>query len=107
MALLDLVEGVDLAIIIDAVVGPPPGSIQVLELERISRELPAGFSSHGIGVGQIVALAREVLAKPPRAVKFVAVGIEQPRRYEAALSPAVRAAVEPAADAVLHLTSSD
>jgi hydrogenase maturation protease len=105
MALLDLVDGVDLAIIVDAVVGPPPGSIQVLDLEGISREPPGGFSSHGIGVGQVIALAREVLAKPPRAVKFIAMGIEQPRRYATALSPTVRAALEPAADAVLHLIS--
>jgi hydrogenase maturation protease len=107
MALLDLVQGVELAIVIDAVVGPPPGSILVLELEGISRDPPGRFSSHGIGVGQVVALAREVLAKPPRAVKFVAVGIEPPRRYATALSPTVRAALEPAADAVLHLLSRD
>jgi hydrogenase maturation protease len=107
MALLDLVEGIDSVIIVDALVGLPPGSIHVLDLEAISREPAAGFSSHGIGVGQAIALAREALGKPPREVRFVVVGIELPRRYSTALSPAIRAAVAKAAEAVMKLTSGN
>jgi len=105
--LVDLAEGVDSLIVVDALVGPPPGSIHVLDLDAISREPPGGFSSHGIGVGQAIALAREVLAHPPREVKFVTVGIEPPTRYSTGLSPSIRAAVAQAADRVLHLTSGD
>jgi hydrogenase maturation protease len=107
MHLLDLVDGIDLVIVVDAIVGPPPGSIQVLDLEDVSREPRGGFSSHGIGVGQAIALAREVLAHPPREVKFVTVGIDLPNRYSTALSPPIRAAVAQAADLVLDLTSRD
>ena len=105
MALLELIDGVDSVIIVDALVGPPPGSIHVLDLKAVSSEPPAGFSSHGIGVGQAIALAGEVLANPPRSVKFVGVGIERPRRYSMALSPPIRAAVERAVEVVFELIS--
>jgi len=104
-ALLDLVEGVDSVIVVDAIVGPPPGSVHVLDLEAISRAKPGNFSSHGIGVGQAIALARELLANPPREIRLVGVGIEAPRRYSTALSPLIRAAVARAAEVVLSLTS--
>ena len=107
MALLDLVDGVDSVIVVDALVGPPAGSIEVLDLEAISTEPPGGFSSHGIGVGQVIALAREVLSKPPREVKFVGVGIVPPRRYSNELTPPIRAAVARAAEVVLNLIAGD
>jgi hydrogenase maturation protease len=105
--LLDLVDGVESVIVVDALVGPPQGPIHVLDLEAVSCESPAAVSSHGFGAGQALALAREVLARPPREVKFVAVAIDAPRRYSTGLSPAIRDAVPRVVEAVLDLTSRD
>jgi hydrogenase nickel incorporation protein HypA/HybF len=104
-ALIELMDNADSVIVIDALIGRPPGSIHVLDLESLSRDPPSGLSSHGIGVAQAVALAHAVLANPPRELKIVAIGIDAPRGHSIGLSPLVRAAVPSAADLVLMLTS--
>ena len=102
-ALIELLEGADRVIVVDALVGRPPGSIHVLDLESLSLAPPSGLSSHGLGVAQAIALAFEVLSQPPRELKVVAVGIEQPRRHSSTLSSAVADAVTRAAETVLQL----
>jgi hydrogenase maturation protease len=104
-SLIELLDNADSAIVIDALVGRPAGSIHVFDLESLSLEPPSGWSSHGIGVAQALALAHAVLADPPRELKIVAIGIDSPRRHSTGLSALVAAAVPLAVDLVLRLTS--
>lgn len=101
---LDAVSGAEAVVLVDAVrSGSRPGAIYVVDLGRTRLAEAAGFraSSHGIGLGEAIELARALGELPERAAL---VGIEG-ARFEpgAALSPAAAAAVPDAVRAVESL----
>jgi len=102
--LLEEWEGAKLAVVIDAVLrsgaaGPAPGRTFRLELDRAAAGPAAGVSSHGLGLGDAISLARVLDMLPERlivhAVEITDCG------FGAGLSPAVAAAVPAVAAAVL------
>ena len=104
--LLLLLEPSTTVIVVDAAVGASPGQVLVLSTADLAREGVKTVSSHGVGVGEIVELAR--LLSPDRvgtSIHLVAITIERPDRFRATLSPNVVAAIARAADRVLDLAT--
>ena len=98
-ALLEALEGVKHAVIVDAARAGdcPPGSLRWLDGRGLEGERAA--SSHGFGLAEALALAR-ALGDAPRRVDVLAIAAV---RFEGdALSEPVRAAVPLAARAVLE-----
>lgn len=100
--LIDHLEGLDLAVVVDAVrTGSAPGTVHRVEVT--DGPLPAGLglaSTHAFGVGEAIELAR-ALGKAPRRV--VVVGVEG-RAFGMGdpVTPEVEAALPGAADEVLR-----
>ena len=96
--LLSLVEEGRRVVVIDAVVGGAPGSVMRLDARALASG-PAPLSSHGIGVAEALELARTLYGEGAVArVEIVGVAIDRPAAgARIGLSPAVAAAVEPAA----------
>jgi len=101
--LLDCWEGAELAVVCDAVCsGAAPGRLH--RFEAHAAPLPASvrsaLSSHGIGLAEVVELARRLGRLPRRLVIF---GIEG-RCFDpgAPLSPEVAAAIPRVAEAILQ-----
>jgi hydrogenase maturation protease len=95
LALLDLWDGADVAVVIDAVSsGAGPGTIHRLEAgaEPLPVRLRSSTSTHAVGLGEAIELARALGRLPTRLIVF---GIEG-ERFEAgaALTPAVAEAVD-------------
>lgn len=101
-SLLDLWDGADRAVVVDAVAaGGEPGA--VTRWDASARALPSSFtgsSTHALSVAQAIELGRTLGRLPAR---VVVVGVEG-ARYESGteLTPAVQRAVEPAAGAVIE-----
>ncbi len=97
LRLLDAWNGADLAIVVDAVSsGAPSGTVH--RFDATSEPVPSTVfrgSTHALGVGDAIELARTLGRLPDRVLVF---GIEG-ERFTAGeqLSPAVAAAVEPLA----------
>lgn len=73
VALLELWEGVDLTVVIDAVrSGAPPGTVQRFEAQE--RALPStvafGISTHGVGLAETIELARSLRKLPKRLIVY-------------------------------------
>jgi hydrogenase maturation protease len=103
LALLDMWEGADAVVLVDAIrCGGAPGSIR--RIDATSAPIPErlrGFSStHAVGLGEAIELARTLHRLPARVVLF---GVEG-RRFDAGsgLSEEVQAVIASVADAVLH-----
>ena len=99
--LLDLLDGAERVVIVDAVrTGAPPGALH--RLDAAAGPLPArsaGHSTHGLGLADGLELARALGRLPASAL---VVGIEAAGDEPGgALSPQVAAAIEPAAALVL------
>ena len=95
--LLTTLEGVDAAILIDAVeAGLAPGEIVRLADEAIDARAETLFSSHGLGVGQALQLGRSLGRLPPRLILFgVQLSVSPlPETAEAPLSKSVTAAID-------------
>jgi hydrogenase maturation protease len=102
--LMWLLEGPTSVVIVDAAVGARPGQVMVLDTADLARGAVQPVSSHGVGVREVVELAR--LLSRDRvgvSIRIVAIGIERPDRFRAELSPNVAAATMRAADCVLAL----
>ncbi|WP_457029687.1 hydrogenase maturation protease [Kitasatospora sp. P5_F3] len=99
--LITLWEGVDLAVVVDAAHSHPgrPGRVHRLELNggRLSRPV-AATSSHGLGLGEAVELARELDRLPGHLVVYAVEGADI--SLGTGLSAAVAAVVEPLADRI-------
>ena len=98
---IDAIEGCDAAVLVDASAsGAAPGTIH--RFDASDEAVPARSlrsSTHAFGVGEAVELAR-ALGKLPGVV--VVYGVEgQEFAAGEGLSPAVAAAIDPAAEAVL------
>jgi hydrogenase maturation protease len=102
--LLDLWEGTDLAVVIDAVhSGRPAGDVLVLDVTTAPLRVGAWSAggSHALGLAAAVELGR-VLGRLPR--RLVLVGVEvRGSTAGADVTPAVADAVDAATDAVLEL----
>jgi hydrogenase maturation protease len=100
--LVERLSGIDLAVVVDAVrSGARPGTVH--RVESLDAPLPRDIglaSTHAVGVADAIELAR-LLGGGPRRV--LVVGVEG-RAFGLgdAVTPEVRAAVEPAAAAVLE-----
>jgi hydrogenase maturation protease len=100
--LLDLWDGADLAVVVDALRrdGGVPGSVQVVDLASAAAATSLR-TSHGLGVADALRLGAVLERLPGRvAVVGVDVGVVT---AGPGLSPAVTAAVPRAADAVVRL----
>jgi hydrogenase maturation protease len=97
--LLDEMEGFDRVVVVDAVQtgGHPPGTVHSLAAGALHG--PAGPSPHAVGLPSALALARAAGAPVPRHVWLVLVEVEELDTVGEGLSPAVAAAVGPAAAA--------
>jgi hydrogenase maturation protease len=92
-ALVDALEGVEAAVLVDASrAGLPPGTVH--EPARAALREARALSSHGLGAHGALALA-EALGRSPRRLAVVAV--EAASLAGDGLSPAVRAAIPEAA----------
>ena len=98
--LLDEMEGFDRVVVVDAVrTGVhPPGAVLSFPLEQL--RAPEGPSPHSIGLPSALARARAAGAPVPSRVHVVAVEVEDMETVGEGLTPAVAAAVAPAAEAV-------
>lgn len=101
--IIDLVQTAERVIVLDALLGPgAPGDVRCVAAGELDSEALASVSTHGLGIGQAIALARilEPAGVSP-AIVIVGVTIRRPRRQAEGLSPAVARAVPRAVAAVL------
>lgn len=99
--LIEAWAGVGLTIVIDAIEGAHPGRVHRIEPEheRVIGRLPSATSSHAIGLGEVIELARSIGRLPPRMVVF---GIEGDSfDLGARISPPVAARLGELAESVL------
>jgi hydrogenase maturation protease len=100
--LIDVFGGADVALVVDAVsTGAPAGTVHRFDVSDVP--LPSrGFrsSTHALGIGDAVELARALGRLPARTVVFGVEGSGFPARE--GMSPAVTDAVERASAAVLE-----
>jgi hydrogenase maturation protease len=100
--LIDAWQGARLAVVVDAVKSDAPGGA-VMRFDATAGPLPPSLSAtstHALGLGDAVEIARALDRLPKRLIVF---GVEG-TRFEAGSrpSPAVAAAVQAVADAVLR-----
>lgn len=95
--LVDLLCGGAPVLLVDAVVGPPPGEVVVLDEAALQAEVSA-VSTHALSVPAAVGLARALGGAAPLTV--VGVGIAPPEGVRIGLSPEVEAAVQGAVGVV-------
>jgi hydrogenase maturation protease len=102
--LLELLPAGHRVVVVDAVAGGgPPGTVMQLDPAALGTG-PTPLSSHGIGVAEAIALARTLYSDAAVArLAIVGVAIERPAAHAIGLSPAVAAAVGPAAVLVAGL----
>ena len=94
LELMDLWEGAEAVVLVDAVAsGLPPGSVVRLAAGEVpARRGSAAVSTHGLRVGQVLRLADALGRLPPR---LVLLGVEGARFHHGrGLSPPVAQAVE-------------
>lgn len=106
-ALLSLLETPATVVLVDAALGLTPGEVIELAVDELPEQGVRTVSSHGMGVGQVVGLAR--LLSPERvspSIRVIAVTIAHPDRFHDGLSPVVAAAVGRAANRVLRLVEA-
>ncbi|WP_329600055.1 hydrogenase maturation protease [Streptomyces pseudovenezuelae] len=98
--LIGLWEGAGLAVVVDAAHAHPgtPGRVHRLELDAGQLAHPPTTSSHGLGLGEAVELARVLGVLPDHLVVYAVEGADS--ALGTGLSPAVAAAVEPLVRAV-------
>lgn len=95
--LLALIDAGRRVVLVDAVVGGTPGTVTQLDLDALDAG-SAPLSSHGLGVAEALVLARMLYgARAAADVAIVGISIERPLAASFELSPAIAAAVEPAA----------
>lgn len=103
--LVELLQGAERVVIVDAAVGAgPPGSVRVLRAGDLDSGPVAPLSSHGMSVAAAIELS-SVLGGGGPEVHIVAVAIERPNHYGTELSRPVAAAVPSAVQVVRRLLS--
>jgi hydrogenase maturation protease len=98
--LIGLWEDADLAVVVDAAHAHPglPGRVHRLELDAGQLTQPPTTSSHGLGLGEAVELARVLGKLSQHLVVYAVEGADS--SLGSGLSPAMAAAVEPLARTV-------
>ena len=103
--LLDELSGEAILVVVDAVrLDAPPGTLHVLDLERLPGTRGAPVTSHGIGLREAIGIGRQLYPERMPGV-VVLVGIEG-RCFDvlgADMTPEVAAAVPAAAAEVIRL----
>jgi hydrogenase maturation protease len=111
LALLDFLTGYDAAVIVDSIqTGQvPPGAIH--ELEAASLKQLTGCTPHFLGVGETLALGRQLNMPMPGQVKIFAIEVEDPFTLGTQLTPTIQTAlpgiVERIAAAVVGIVKGD
>ncbi|AUX37494.1 MULTISPECIES: hydrogenase maturation protease [Sorangium] len=103
-ALVSLLQTPATVVIVDAVLASPSGEVLDLSPSDLAAGAPVPVSTHGLGVGQAIELAR--LAAPDRLspdIRIVGVSIGRPSQQRNGLSPEVAAAVPRAVARVLSV----
>lgn len=103
VALVPLLETDQPVVLVDAAVtGPRPGSVLDLTPEQLATTGVTPASSHGLGVGEAIELARILFPETlsPR-ISVVGIAIARPDGYRQGLSAEVLAAIPAAIEAVL------
>ncbi|MEI5525579.1 hydrogenase maturation protease [Streptomyces brasiliscabiei] len=98
--LIGLWEDAGLAVVVDAAHAHPghPGRVHRLELDAGQSARSGSTSSHGLGLGEAVELARALGRLPGRLVVYAVEGADG--SFGTGLSPAVTASLEPLVDTV-------
>jgi hydrogenase maturation protease len=104
--LIDLWTGVDLAIVVDAVLAEPahPGRVHRLVVHRPPTERSRAASSHGVDLGEAVELAR-VLDRLPGELVLYAVEVDHVGHGEGLSAPVTEAAARLAGDIAAELAA--
>lgn len=100
LALLDEIAGREAVVLIDSVQtgAAPPGHIHEFGVENLSRVLTT--APHFLGIGETLALGRQLGLPMPRDVRIFAIEVADAYTLGTQLTPAVEAAIAPAADRV-------
>lgn len=107
-ALVALLDANVPVVIVDAVLGLPPGEVVELTPDELATRAPLRVSSHGLGITEAIELARVLnVGKDLPVVRIVAVTIARPHGYSCGLSPEVQAAVPVAAERILAIAGGD
>ena len=105
--LIELWDGADVAVVVDAVRADParPGRVHRLSANHPAATAAAATSSHGVGLGDAVALARALDRMPPRLLLY-AVEVAD-TEFGLGLSPDVATAARLVADEIALLLTTD
>jgi hydrogenase maturation protease len=93
LALLDVLDGYDGAVLLDAVVSGTRPVGDVYEIDPASLDCLSGFSPHYAGVPELLAVARRLELRFPRRLRILAVEVRDPWTVGGEMSGEVRAAV--------------
>lgn len=106
-ALVDLLQTDATVVLVDAVLGTPPGEVIDLSPEQLASCGARPISTHGIGVAQAINLAHVLHdGTISRNIHIVAVTIARPRGCGQRLSRKVAAAVPRAAQRVMVIAET-
>lgn len=99
LGLLDIIEGYDRAVLVDAVVsGAAPGTVHAFGLGALPDRALLPLSLHGVNAIDALALGQAVAPERlPREIIIIGVEVADRRPFHPGLSPAVAAAVAEAA----------
>lgn len=103
LALLDFLTGREAVLLVDAIQtgAVPPGSL--LELDPAGWANHTGRNPHFLGVGETLALGRQLGLPMPRRVHILAVEVADPFTLGTTLTPPLRAALPAAVHRALEL----
>ncbi|MDH3900735.1 MAG: hydrogenase maturation protease [Gammaproteobacteria bacterium] len=106
--LVELLDGIQRAILIDALVsGNSPGNIMRLTPEDLAANPVTPLSSHGTSVTEALGLLRILAPETTDCdIHIIGITIDQPTRYSHAMSAPVAAAVPRAAGVITRLLKS-
>ena len=106
--LVELLDGIQRAILVDAVVSDHrPGNILCLTPEELAVQPVMPLSSHDMRVADAIGLARTLVPETADCdIHLVGITIEPPTRYSHTLSDLVAAAVLRAAGLIINLLGS-
>jgi len=97
LELLDLLEGFDRAVVVDAMAGGPGEAGEVVEVELAASPGKAGASGHSFGLLEGMEICRRMGLKMPSEVRVFAVLVEGPFTFGAPLDEGLRGRLEAAA----------
>jgi hydrogenase maturation protease len=101
--LLEYFEGYERLIVVDAAAdGQAPGTLRVIH-PRYSSDFPPTLTAHDVGLKSLLDAA-ELIGRKPKLL-LVTISVEPPDEVDLELTPAVRAALEPALETVLRLVA--